>query len=124
MFTPEFRNRLDATVLFKHLDHDIVAHVVDKFIIELEVQLEQKSVVLKVDSAAREWFAKHGFDYSMGARPMTRLIQEKLKKPLAEELLFGKLAEGGMVSVTADNDELQLVIHTDKEKFALPHEEK
>ena len=111
MFSPEFRNRLDAVIQFEHLNIDIVAHVVDKFIMELEVQLEQKSVSLDVDSKARKWMCEHGYDRLMGARPMARLIQEKVKRPLADELLFGQLANGGRVNLTVDNDELVLDIH-------------
>ncbi len=111
MFSPEFRNRLDAMIQFKHLTMEVVAHVVDKFIMELEVQLEQKSVNLHVDSEARQWMCKHGYDKAMGARPMARLIQDKIKRPLADELLFGQLADGGSVNLTVDNDELVLDIH-------------
>jgi ATP-dependent Clp protease ATP-binding subunit ClpA len=106
-FTPEFRNRIDAIVQFKALSAENIAHVVDKFIIELESQLEAKQVTIKVDEAARKWLAKHGYDPQMGARPMARLIQEKIKKPLAEELLFGKLENGGHVRVREVDDELQ-----------------
>ena len=108
MFTPEFRNRLDAIVQFKSLDKRTISSVVDKFIIELEAQLESKKVMLQVDASAREWLAVHGFDKVMGARPMARVIQEKIKKPLANELLFGNLQKGGTVSISVDdeNDEL------------------
>ena len=99
-FTPEFRNRLDAIVQFQALDQRTIANVVDKFIIELETQLEQKRVSLKVDEAARAWLAEHGYDRVMGARPMARVIQEHVKKPLADELLFGQLTKGGHVTVT------------------------
>lgn len=99
-FAPEFRNRLDAVIQFKALTHDTIGHVVDKFIMELEVQLEDKGVKLDVDAKARKWLAKNGYDSKMGARPMARLIQDKIKRPLADELLFGKLASGGHVSVT------------------------
>jgi ATP-dependent Clp protease ATP-binding subunit ClpA len=106
MFTPEFRNRLDAIIQFKQLDAATVGHVVDKFIVELEAQLEEKHVTLEVDEAARHWLAEHGFDPQMGARPMARVIQEHIKKPLAGELLFGRLANGGHVTVTLENGEL------------------
>ncbi|MDD3448110.1 MAG: ATP-dependent Clp protease ATP-binding subunit ClpA [Gammaproteobacteria bacterium] len=109
-FTPEFRNRLDAVIQFKSLSPVVIAHVVDKFISELELQLEEKGVSLEVDESAREWLAEHGHDAQMGARPMARLIQERIKRPLAEELLFGKLAHGGRVNVTAHGDELEFEI--------------
>ena len=101
MFSPEFRNRLDSVVHFSSLGPDTIAHVVDKFIIELEGQLEEKRVVLDVDEEARAWLAEHGFDALMGARPMARVIQEHIKRPLADELLFGRLEGGGHVTVTA-----------------------
>jgi ATP-dependent Clp protease ATP-binding subunit ClpA len=104
LFSPEFRNRLDAIIPFKPLDEQTVAHVVDKFILELEAQLAEKHVTIELDQAARSWLAKHGHDPAMGARPMARLIQDKVKKPLADELLFGKLANGGHVKVTAGED--------------------
>ncbi len=108
MFTPEFRNRLDAIVQFKALDEENIRHVVDKFIMELETQLEQKGVALDVDAAARLWLAKHGYDPKMGARPMARVIKEHIKRPLAEELLFGRLEGGGHVLVTEHDDDLAL----------------
>lgn len=105
MFTPEFRNRLDGIIQFQSLTMDIIKGVVDKFIAELQVQLEEKRVVLHLDDSARTWFAEQGYDEQMGARPMKRLIQEKLKKPLAEMILFGELAEeGGSVTITVDDD--------------------
>lgn len=107
-FSPEFRNRLDAIVHFKGLSSSNIAQVVDKFIIELENQLEDKHVTLDIDEPARAWLAKHGYDPLMGARPMARLIQEKIKKPLAEELLFGQLEKGGRVFVKVRNDDLAL----------------
>ena len=113
-FTPEFRNRLDAVIPFKSLTPEIVTHVVDKFIMELEVQLEHKGVSLKVDAAARKWLAEHGYDRTMGARPMARLIQDKIKKPLAEELLFGKLANGGTVFVKVQDDKICFDLTSDK----------
>ncbi len=105
-FSPEFRNRLDAIVHFGALDDKTISHVVDKFIMELEVQLEDKNVALEVDADARQWLATHGYDRLMGARPMERLIQEKIKKPLANELLFGELAEGGRVKISVKDEEL------------------
>ncbi|ART64092.1 ATP-dependent Clp protease ATP-binding subunit ClpA [Kushneria marisflavi] len=108
-FTPEFRNRLDSIIQFRHLDMEIVRSVVDKFLVELQAQLDEKRVQLDVDEDARGWLAEHGYDPQMGARPMARLIQEKLKKPLAEMILFGDLADnGGTVHVTLENGELQL----------------
>jgi ATP-dependent Clp protease ATP-binding subunit ClpA len=110
LFKPEFRNRLDAIVQFKALDPATIAEVVNKFIIELENQLSEKEVTMTVDESARLWLAEHGYDKAMGARPMSRLIQEKLKKPLAEELLFGCLVDGGHVDVTVRNGEIELDI--------------
>ncbi|MAY56427.1 ATP-dependent Clp protease ATP-binding subunit ClpA [Pseudohongiella sp. O18] len=110
-FTPEFRNRLDAVVQFGPLQPETIRTVVDKFLVELQVQLDSKKVTLSVDDSARDWFAVHGYSPQMGARPMARLIQEKLKKALAEEILFGKLAEGGEVTVSIVNDEVELDIN-------------
>ncbi len=107
-FSPEFRNRLDAIVNFGPLDERTITSIVDKFIIELETQLHDKNVDIEVDDAARKWLAIHGYDKIMGARPMSRLIQDKIKRPLAEELLFGNLENGGHVYVTVVNDELSL----------------
>ncbi len=106
MFTPEFRNRLDAIIHFRPLIPETIAHVVDKFILELENQLEEKGVTIEVDAAARAWLAQHGYDPAMGARPMARLITEQIKKPLANELLFGKLAHGGTAKITERDGEL------------------
>jgi ATP-dependent Clp protease ATP-binding subunit ClpA len=113
-FTPEFRNRLDAVIQFQSLDKTHIGHVVDKFIIELETQLEQKKATIDIDMKARDWIADHGYDPKMGARPMARLISEHIKKPLAEELLFGKLAQGGHIRVTVKEDDLVLE-YEDKE---------
>ncbi|MDX1570175.1 MAG: ATP-dependent Clp protease ATP-binding subunit ClpA [Xanthomonadales bacterium] len=107
-FTPEFRNRLDAIIQFSPLDFEIVLRVVDKFIIELEALLHEKGVNLHVDAEARTWLAEHGFDKQMGARPMKRVIQDKIKRPLADELLFGSLASGGVVRLTVEDGELKL----------------
>ncbi|HCY03971.1 MAG TPA: ATP-dependent Clp protease ATP-binding subunit ClpA [Gammaproteobacteria bacterium] len=107
LFTPEFRNRLDAIVQFSALSVEVVKTVVDKFLTELQAQLDEKRVTLDVDDAAREWLARQGYDEKMGARPMQRLIQEKIKRPLAEDLLFGDLASGGgVVRVTVEAGEL------------------
>ncbi|MAO97265.1 MAG: ATP-dependent Clp protease ATP-binding subunit ClpA [Citromicrobium sp.] len=100
MFTPEFRNRLDAIVPFGYLGKDTIARVVDKFIIQLELQLADQNVDIQFDDEAKAWMGEKGYDRLYGARPMGRLIQEKIKQPLAEELLFGKLADGGEVNVT------------------------
>jgi ATP-dependent Clp protease ATP-binding subunit ClpA len=106
LFSPEFRNRLDAVIQFKALDPAVITRVVDKFIYELEAQLQEKGVALDVEDSAREWLAEHGFDAKMGARPMVRLIQDHIKKPLAEELLFGRLAKGGNLVIRAEDGEL------------------
>ena len=105
-FSPEFRNRLDAVIPFKPLSPDTIGHVVSKFILELEAQLEEKHVEIDVDERARAWLAKNGYDPTMGARPMARLIREKIKKALADEILFGRLAHGGSVDVTEEGGEL------------------
>lgn len=108
LFTPEFRNRLDAVIQFKNLDMDIIKGVVDKFLTELQAQLDDKRVTLDVDDSARSWLANKGYDKDMGARPMSRLIQEVLKRPLAEKILFGELAEnGGTVHISEESGELQ-----------------
>ncbi|HHB92410.1 MAG TPA: ATP-dependent Clp protease ATP-binding subunit ClpA [Thioploca sp.] len=111
-FTPEFRNRLNAIVQFTNLSTESIAHVVDKFIIELETQLEGKNVTIEVDEPTRHWLAKHGYEPAMGARPMARLIQDKIKRPLAEELLFGKLEHGGHVKVNEVNGELKFTFES------------
>jgi len=105
-FSPEFRNRLDAIVQFNALDFEHILRVVDKFLIELEMQLQEKHVSLTVDAEARRWLAEHGFDPQMGARPMARVIQENVKRLLADELLFGKLAEGGKVLLSLKDGKL------------------
>ncbi|MCU7931851.1 MAG: ATP-dependent Clp protease ATP-binding subunit ClpA [Candidatus Thiodiazotropha sp. (ex Codakia rugifera)] len=110
MFTPEFRNRLDAIIQFSGLSPEHIAKVVDKFVFELEGQLQEKHVSLVVEPEARVWLAEHGYDPKMGARPMARLIQDEIKKPLAEELLFGKLSAGGVVKVDVSEDKLQFDI--------------
>ena len=105
MFAPEFRNRLDATVPFGYLPTEVVARVVDKFILQLELQLADQNVHIKLDDVARAWLTERGYDKLYGARPMGRLIQEKIKQPLAEELLFGKLVHGGEVAVHIRDDQ-------------------
>jgi ATP-dependent Clp protease ATP-binding subunit ClpA len=108
-FSPEFRNRLDGIIQFGSLDHQSIKRVVDKLVVELESKLDNNNVTLELDDAAREWIAERGYDSKMGARPMARIIQEQIKRPLAEELLFGSLAEGGHVRITVGkDDELQL----------------
>jgi ATP-dependent Clp protease ATP-binding subunit ClpA len=105
-FTPEFRNRLDAVIQFSPLDKATILRVVDKFLIELESQLADKRVTLSVDEQARNWLAEKGFDPLMGARPMARVIQEHIKRKLADELLFGALTEGGRVIVSVEGGQL------------------
>lgn len=100
VFSPEFRNRLDGIIWFNHLNKEVILQVVDKFIVELQVQLDNKGVSLEVSNEARAWLAEEGYDKSMGARPMARVIQEKVKKELANELLFGELVSGGSVKIT------------------------
>jgi ATP-dependent Clp protease ATP-binding subunit ClpA len=104
MFTPEFRNRLDAIIGFKNLAPDIMSRIVDKFVMQLETQLADRNVVIELSDAAREWLARKGYDPLFGARPLARVIQDEVKKPLAEELLFGKLAKGGVVRVDIVDD--------------------
>ena len=120
MFSPEFRNRLDSVVPFASLGAGTIAHVVDKFIIELEGQLEEKRVTIDVDEEARAWLAEHGFDALMGARPMARVIQEHIKRPLAEELLFGRLAGGGHVKVGAGGEGLSFEFEREEDKVGEP----
>ena len=106
IFTPEFRNRLDNIIWFDHLSTDVIHQVVDKFIVELQVQLDQKGVSLEVSQEARNWLAEKGYDRAMGARPMARVIQDNLKKTLANELLFGSLVDGGQVTVALDKEKM------------------
>jgi ATP-dependent Clp protease ATP-binding subunit ClpA len=124
LFSPEFRNRLDAVIQFGSLDTDTIDRVVDKLLIEAEAQLEQKRVSISVDERARRWIAKRGYDPKMGARPMARIIQEFIKRPLAEELLFGKLVNGGHVEVTLseDGDKLKLDTRSADEPALLSHQ--
>jgi ATP-dependent Clp protease ATP-binding subunit ClpA len=109
-FTPEFRNRLSEIIYFNSLSEDVVVYVVNKFIFELEDVLEQKNVSLIVSDKARKWFAENGYDSKMGARPMIRLIEKEIRKPLADELLFGKLSQGGTVKVNVNKDKITLNI--------------
>ncbi|GAA6168227.1 ATP-dependent Clp protease ATP-binding subunit ClpA [Sessilibacter corallicola] len=110
LFTPEFRNRLDSIIQFGALTVEVVKTVVDKFLVELQAQLDEKHVVLNVSEEAREWLAINGYDEKMGARPMARLIKEKLKKPLAELVLFGDLSSGGNVEITVENDDVHIEV--------------
>jgi len=105
MFTPEFRNRLDATISFAALSTETIGRVVDKFVLQLEVQLADRNVTIELDDSARTWLAEKGYDRLFGARPLARVIQEHIKKQLAEELLFGRLSKGGLVRVTKRPDE-------------------
>jgi ATP-dependent Clp protease ATP-binding subunit ClpA len=108
-FSPEFRNRLDGIVQFGSLNPETIRTVLDKFIVNLQVQLDDKNVQLHLDDSAVDWFVENGYSESMGARPMARLIQEKLKKALAEDILFGELADnGGEVFVTTDENGIKL----------------
>jgi ATP-dependent Clp protease ATP-binding subunit ClpA len=109
-FSPEFRNRLDAWVSFESLPPEVIARVVDKMVKELADQLVPKKVTLELTPAGRAWLAEHGFDRLMGARPMGRLIQNEVKKPLAEKILFGELKEGGHVVLDADDERLVLTV--------------
>jgi len=121
-FSPEFRNRLDAIVQFQALEFEHILRVVDKFLIELESQLHEKNVTLTVTPAAREWLARHGFDPQMGARPMARVIQDEIKRPLADELLFGQLVTGGRVLVDTAGDQLQVTTRPELETVAVEPE--
>jgi ATP-dependent Clp protease ATP-binding subunit ClpA len=120
LFTPEFRNRLDATISFAQLDHDVVLKVVDKFLLELEGQLHEKKVEPEFTPRLKEFLAQKGFDPQMGARPMARLIQDTIRKALADELLFGRLVTGGAVTIDVDDDDkVQLVFDESKEPAAV-----
>jgi len=110
MFTPEFRNRLDAVIPFAGLSPEIVAQVVEKFVMQLEAQLADRNVTIELSSGAKEWLAERGYEPLYGARPLARVIQEFIKKPLAEELLFGKLVKGGAVKVNLVDDALSFDI--------------
>lgn len=110
IFTPEFRNRLDAIVQFNPLDMEVIKTVVDKFLVEVQTQLDERNVVIRADEEAREWLAVQGYDQNLGARPMQRLIQNRIKKELAEDILFGRLAAGGLVEVTVRDGDLFLKI--------------
>jgi ATP-dependent Clp protease ATP-binding subunit ClpA len=120
LFSPEFRNRIDAIIQFAALDATTIERVVDKLIVEIEAQLEQKGVNLTLDDAARRWIAIKGYDPKMGARPMARVIQEFIKRPLAEELLFGRLVGGGNVRVTVAEDEAKLALDVQPSQQVVP----
>ena len=109
-FTPEFRNRLDAVISFGALPKEVILQVVDKFVLQLEAQLMDRNVTIELTRPAAEWLAEKGYDDRMGARPLGRVIQEHIKKPLANELLFGKLMKGGLVKVGLKNGELELKV--------------
>jgi ATP-dependent Clp protease ATP-binding subunit ClpA len=108
VFAPEFRNRLSEVIYFNSLDKDTIIYVVNKFLFDLESLLEEKNVSLIVSDKARDWFASNGYDVQMGARPMSRLIEKEIRKPLADELLFGKLTKGGTVKVDIVKDQVKL----------------
>jgi ATP-dependent Clp protease ATP-binding subunit ClpA len=112
IFNPEFRNRLDAVISFDNLPMETILQVVDKFILQLEAQLMDRNVTIELTRSAAEWLANKGYDSKMGARPLSRIIQEHIKKPLAEDLLFGKLAKGGIVKVSTKGKKLNLEIHS------------
>jgi ATP-dependent Clp protease ATP-binding subunit ClpA len=118
-FSPEFRNRLDGIITFQHLDKSTIGCVVDKFVIELEEQLAEKNVHLTLSEEAREWLIDNGYNKSMGARPMARLIQESIKRPLADEILFGQLAQGGEVNIVKKDDQLTLEIMASQKLLAV-----
>ncbi|MCK5502612.1 MAG: AAA family ATPase, partial [Tritonibacter mobilis] len=109
-FSPEFRNRLDATISFGPLPKEVILQVVEKFVLQLEAQLMDRNVSIELTRKAAEWLADKGYDDKMGARPLGRVIQEHIKKPLAEELLFGKLSKGGVVQVGIKDGKLDLRI--------------
>jgi ATP-dependent Clp protease ATP-binding subunit ClpA len=106
LFAPEFRNRLDATISFGHLPKEVVQKVVDKFVLQLEAQLADRNVTIELADDARDWLVEHGYDEAMGARPMARLIQSTIKTPLADDVLFGRLKDGGAVRVIVKTDEI------------------
>ena len=118
LFSPEFRNRLDGIIQFKALDPKIIEHVVDKFVVELQAQLDEKRVSMEVNGDARKWLAQRGFDPDMGARPMARILKEHIKRPLAEELLFGRLSKGGHVKIGVNGNELSFEIEGAEEAEA------
>jgi len=116
LFTPEFRNRLDAIIGFDHLNREVVKSVVHKFIYRLESQLSERNITINLTETAQDWLAEKGYDKAMGARPLARLIADKIKKPLAEEVLFGKLSKGGSVTISVEDDNLTFTYSTTKPK--------
>ena len=120
MFTPEFRNRLDAVVNFAHLPPEVVRKVVEKFILQLEAQLAERQINIELSAEASEWLAKEGYDQQMGARPLARVIQEHIKKPLAEEVLFGKLTKGGTVRILMQDGKMAFTYLGRDEERSLP----
>lgn len=114
LFTPEFRNRLDATIPFKHLPEEVIARVVEKFVLQLEVQLADRNITIELTEDANHWLAKRGYDEQLGARPLARVIQESIKKPLADEVLFGQLTKGGAVRVIVDDDKDELAFEFER----------
>jgi ATP-dependent Clp protease ATP-binding subunit ClpA len=128
MFTPEFRNRLDAVIPFGHLPPEVVRMVVQKFVLQLEAQLDERQINIELSDAAADWLAREGYDEQMGARPLARVIQKYVKQPLADEVLFGKLKAGGTVRVLLGKDEqgleeLQFKFLSRNEEKALPKPE-
>ena len=120
MFTPEFRNRLDATVTFGHLPPEVVRKVVEKFVLQLEAQLSERQINIEISGEAADWLAVKGYDQQMGARPLARIIQEHVKKPLAEEVLFGKLSKGGTVRILMKEGKLDFAYLGRDEERSLP----
>ena len=120
LFTPEFRNRLDAIVQFQSLTPDIIRQVVQKFVIQLEAQLADRHVTIETSDEAADWLAKNGFDELYGARPLARVIQENIKKPLADEILFGKLIKGGHVKVVLRDGKLAFEIEGEDREPGAP----
>ena len=120
LFTPEFRNRLDAVIPFGHLPSEVVRKVVEKFVLQLEAQLAERQVNIELSADAADWLARKGYDQQMGARPLARVIQEHVKKPLAEEVLFGKLTKGGTVRILLKGDDLHFDYLSRDEEKSLP----
>ena len=120
LFTPEFRNRLDAVVAFKPLTQDIIRQVVQKFVMQLEAQLADRNVTIETSDDAADWLAKNGFDELYGARPLARVIQEHIKKPLADDILFGKLSKGGHVKVVLKDGKIAFEFEVDAAKGRAP----
>jgi ATP-dependent Clp protease ATP-binding subunit ClpA len=120
VFTPEFRNRLDAVVAFRSLTPEVIRLVVQKFIMQLEAQLADRHVTIETDDEAADWLAKNGFDELYGARPLGRVIQENIKKPLADEILFGRLVKGGHVRVVLKDGKLSFEIEGESRELGAP----